>query len=171
MQRRRRASLVLIVLALSVGSPLSAATASTVVRADLSGMPIGLADVGKLHCHDLAFPAIHCYATESDLRSAIAFHSDFRGAAPRGPAAVAYIELFASPNYLGGSISLSANYANLGTIGWNDLASSYWPFNNLNSQLSVNTNYTGSSLFPCCNQPLPSFTSTFDNAISSARRI
>ena len=90
------------------------------------------------------------------------------GPDPQDPS---YIELFDSAGYGGGSIYLSAAYSNLGVIGWNDRASSYIAQNSLHSGLYVNTGYAGDTLFPCCNQLVPSLSSTFDNKISSARPV
>jgi hypothetical protein len=143
-------------------------SASTLV-ADLEGLPIATSEISHYYCHDFDTPLIHCYRTAAGLEAALALSST-ELTTTDDAAALSYVRLYDLSGYAGPYISLSADYTDLGVIGWNDRASSYVAVNSETSGLYVNTFYSGSTLLLCCNQHAPSLSSTFDNHISSARR-
>jgi hypothetical protein len=171
MGRRGRASLLLVVLIFSGSTPSQAVALPGHVRADLNGRVIAVSDIPKYYCHNLANPIIHCYPTAAARDLAVATAAITQAKTPDVWDQQTYVELFDLSGYSGASIYLSGDYANLGVLGWNDRASSYIAGNNLRSGLYVNTSYTGDSLYVCCNQSASSLSSTFDNKISSARRL
>jgi len=168
MRRTLRLGLALIALILAAAAPQPIGADSGTLRADLEGTSLPISAVASYHCHDLDFPTIHCFLTEHELQSDVAFRTM---AEPSGPIPLgsSYIELFDLATYAGASIYLSVDYPNLGTLGWNDRAGSYIAQNGLSSALYVDAYYQNSALYPCCNQGA-SLSSTFDNKISSARQ-
>jgi Peptidase inhibitor family I36 len=169
MRRTLRLGLALIALILAAAAPQPVGAGSGSLRADLEGTSIPMSEVASYHCHDLDYPVIHCFLTEDELQSAMVLSTMAEASGPI-PLGSNYIELFDLVGYAGASIYLSADYPSLGTLGWNDRASSYIAQNGLDSALYVETNYQGSALYPCCNQLVPSLSGTFNDKISSARQ-
>lgn len=174
MLRSLRAVVVSLALILLSALPQAASAGVPSLRADLDGAPIPLSSVSLYHCHDFAFPAIHCYQTEAGLDAAVAttlgMSTGALQASPLGWDIQNYVEFFDYPGFTGASIFLSADYANLSVIGWNDRVSSY-AASYIRGAVFVDAYYSGAGLLLCCNQIVPSLSSTFDNRISSAERI
>jgi hypothetical protein len=164
-----------IVVAFATSVPTTGnADPSGMLRADLEGRPITLRSVAQFYCHDFDWPEIHCFTTSIQLEAAVVDRIGATGptstASVQSATAVSYIRVFDLSWYAGGYIYLSADYANLGVIGWNDRISSYNGTNSEDSALYVNTSYAGSTLLVCCNNKAATLSPTFDNQISSTKR-
>jgi len=177
MVRRLHLSATILVLVLLVGAlPATASDGSSPLHADLDGRQIALERVSDFYCHDFDWPDIHCFATSESLEAAVAEVLGDAGSLgpdvvdPGGSGGTPYIRVFDLSWYAGAYIYLSADYPDLGVIGWNDRISSYTGSNSQSSSLSVNIGYSGSTLLVCCNQKAATLSSTFDNKISSAMR-
>jgi len=160
--------LVALALTVCVAPGASAAAGAPVPSADLAGAPIALADVGSYYCHDLNYPRIHCFARAQDLEVSLALVQATQMAQPLGATSAQYLKLFDLSGYAGVYIYLSANYNDLGVIGWNDRVSSYVGVNSLAFGMWTNVNMTGNGLLGCCNQHAATLPSLYDNQISSA---
>ena len=79
MHRSLRISLAVIALILSAAVSQSGPVNAGTLRADLDGSPIPISEIASYHCHDLAYPIIHCFSSESALVS-----SAFDEQNPRG---------------------------------------------------------------------------------------
>lgn len=124
-----------IVLALLSVSPVQAAATPAgsppVIRAEVGGRPIPLADVARFHCHDLASPLIRCFPTSAE-RDADEAAIAAIGASPDGAPTLAsssvispYVRWYLDANSGGPSFDASIAYSDLGAIGWNDKISSF----------------------------------------------
>lgn len=178
MVRRLSVSALLLTIVLSTDAVGTVASDDSLpLTADLEGRRIALARVSDFYCHDFDWPAIHCFVAPAALEAAVwdilgeSESTVAAGVDPGSGGGVAYIRVFDWTWYAGTYIYLSANYPNLGVIGWNDRISSYTGSNSQTSALSVNTWYSGSTLLVCCNQKAATLSSTFDNKISSAQRL
>jgi hypothetical protein len=91
--------------------------------ATLEGEVISTEVAAGLHCHDVDHPAIRCF------RTADAMAADARRAAQRegslAALATGYVIVYEHSAYGGASRTLSTDYPNLGSIGWNDRISSF----------------------------------------------
>jgi hypothetical protein len=138
-----------LVLASSI--PAAPVLAASGLSADLEGKAIAIESVGSYYCHDLDYPRIHCFTSSAAVEASIArLHT----AQPDGLESVSstpYIRLYDGASFTGVYIALSVNYSNLGTIGWNDRASSYIGLNGLSWGLWTDAGMTGSGLLGCCN--------------------
>lgn len=163
----RRLALV-AVLALATASQPALASASG-LTADLAGAPLALAEVGSYYCHDLDYPRIHCFRTLRQVEAS----ADAMSAGVLSVAAATsaqYLRVYDLQGYAGPSMIMSANYNDLGTIGWNDRISSYVALNGLSFGLWTNTMMTGNGLLGCCSQSASSLPSGYDNQISSVQQ-
>jgi hypothetical protein len=130
------------------------------LRADLDGTAISLRDVGRLHCHDLDYPRIHCFATAERAAQSIQVAATD---------AVGYVVIYDGSGFHGSSLYVSQDYTVLATIGWNDRISSFRAINGESGRLYTDWFYGGSSWSFCCNQQVSSLGS-FDDAFSSVQR-
>lgn len=143
-------ALQLIVTLLGLSTPATAAS----VQAVLGDRPIALTDVTRYHCHDAAHPMIHCF--RSARQANVAFHAAVRAGRSAASVslealAITYIRVFVHSNYQGGSIYLSEDYDNLGTIGWNDVISSYKAMNSQSGSMYEHALRGGRVEHFCCN--------------------
>jgi hypothetical protein len=162
MRRFRVASILALVVALLV--PWPSAVADDRLRADLEGAPIRLADVGRHFCHDLDAPAIHCFPDLETLDAVVAERSKTSGVL-----AAAYVQVFVNRDYGGASAYLSANYPNLGTIGWNDRISSYKVLISGSGEFREHANYVGAIDEFCCTQWVTYVGDYYNDKFSSVR--
>ncbi len=123
MYRSLRTTVSIMVLILASATPAQAVTPSA-LRAELEGISIPLSEVAAYHCHDLAYPIIRCYRTESALTEAVSGWAPLQVDSPIPPDPP-YIELFDYSYFSGASIYISGDYTNLDIIGWNDRVGSY----------------------------------------------
>jgi hypothetical protein len=142
--------LQLIVTLLGLSAPATAAS----VRGVLGDRSIALADVTRYHCHDAAHPVIRCF--ESARQAKLAFLAALGTGRPEASAplevlAITYIRVFVHTNYQGSSIYLSQDYEDLGSIGWNDVISSYRPMNSQSGTMYEHVLRGGRIKNFCCN--------------------
>ena len=141
--------------------------------ADLDGKPIALVEVGKYYCHDLDFPAIHCFSDpdvlESKMNSGDSLaESGFAGAIAAAGTGV-YATVYEYTTFQGSYMHLSQNYTCLGCIGWNDRISSFVVLNSQSGNFYTDWFYGGTVYGFCCNQQRTGLGS-FDNTFSSVYR-
>lgn len=130
MPRSARAPGLLFSLALlAVGAPAPApASAAAPVRAVLDGRPISLAEARSLSCHDFDYPVLACFRTAAEMEAAAAARArsgTVSTTAPLAAATTGYIIVYVDGQYVGAARALSQDYSYLGTIGWNDVISSF----------------------------------------------
>ena len=131
------------------------------VRAYLDGRPIQVSEVARYHCDDFAYPEIRCSSSR--------LVADARVLAVSLLAAVEYVTIYDYTNYQGGSMSISADYGTLLTIGWNDRASSFKVRNGETGTFFTDWFNGGSSWSFCCNTQQASL-GGYNNTFSSVKR-
>lgn len=166
---RRVAALVSVLVAANGigGAPAEAASG---LAADLEGTPIPLAEVSSYYCHDLDYPMIRCFSLATDVEASAAALQAARSRQTAAATGTQYTRLFDLAGFAGAYVILSANYADLGVIGWNDKTSSYMGMNGLSFGLWTNVNFAGSGLLGCCNQNAGTLPSGYNNQISSVQQ-
>jgi hypothetical protein len=112
------------------------------MRVTLDGEPSSLTRATAFHCHDLIRFELQCFTSSAERDRAV---ENLRGVDSTG-----YVIAYAAISYGGSSVVLSENYANLGTIGWNNIISSYKVFTNLTGAFYQNTTYGGGTQPYCC---------------------
>jgi hypothetical protein len=168
MPRRLAALVSVLVLASAIGGgPTVAASGPT---ADLDGATIPIARASSYYCHDLDFPRIHCFSRADDVETSAATLQASRSGQLATASGTQYIRLFDLAGWTGAYVILSADYPDLGVIGWNDKASSYMGMNGLSFGLWTNVNFAGSGLLGCCNQNAGTLPSGYNNQISSVQQ-
>jgi hypothetical protein len=136
------------------------------MSADLDGKPIALVEVGDHYCHDLDFPAIHCFSDPKTLESNTTISArQVSAAAGTG----VYATVYEYTGFQGSYMHMSQNYTCLACIGWNDRISSYVAKNSQSGNFYKDWFYGGTVYGFCCNQQLPGLGS-FDNTFSSVYR-
>lgn len=98
------------------------------------------------HCHD-GRGTLACFASEADR------DADFESSREAGVQALSgggWVIAYAHASFAGSSVTLSQSYANLGTIGWNDVISSYKVYTSLTGAFYKNTSYGGGFQSYCC---------------------
>ena len=165
-------SLIGVILLNSLGSRAAARVEPLV--ADLEGVAIPATQAGEFYCHDFDHPLIRCFRTPARLEEAVTARSTSAGVASDGVGAlgamaVAYVRIFDGSSFTGTYAYLSQDYANLGSIGWNDRISSYQGVNSETGGFYTGTSYSGTTDYFCCNESVSSLGS-LDNSFSSARR-
>jgi hypothetical protein len=143
------AGLILCILSAGLAAPASAGTGE--LRATLDGGSLSLGKVGQYHCHDLDSPVITCFRTSGELEAAVKGWMDRLGGAA-GTDAVSYARIWEDIGREGASMYLSADYANLGTIGWNDRISSFRSVNGLSGTFYHDDQMRGTVYPFCCNE-------------------
>lgn len=116
---------IAVALLLALVFPLSASAAG--LSATLDGKRLRLDRVPEFNCHDFDYPVIRCFSSPEGISADVAARLE------GGPASArlllgGYVTAYEDSGYLGSSISLSADYASLGSIGWNDRISSFKSF-------------------------------------------
>ena len=156
---------MLVAIAIGASAMPAVATAEVTrlpdVRADLDGRAIPLSAVGRFHCHDFAYPVIHCFASSQGLDTAVE--------PILATTALDYVAIFEFAGYGGAAMYVSSDYTVLATIGWNDRISSFKARNSLSGRFWTDWFYTGSQYAFCCNTTFPSLGS-WDNTFSSVQR-
>lgn len=92
------------------------------MRATLDGAPLPLSKVASYHCHDLRYPVITCFR-DADDRDRDMLRPDVVDSLP-------YVRVFRDEDYGGLSYIISESEPNLGSIGWNDVITSFKSLNN-----------------------------------------
>ena len=114
-------------------------------QAVLDGRLIPLVDVVNHHCHDLDVAVYRCFDTEAE-RDADALTLLGDGLlGPLGSTSLSYALAYSAINYGGSSLLISSSIANLGTIGWNDVISSFKSTNGGRPKWWAAANYSGAS--------------------------
>lgn len=136
--------------------------------ADLDGKPLALVEVGDHYCHDLDFPAIHCFtdpkALESEMESA-----DSNSGASAAASTGIYVTVYEYTTFQGSYMHMSQNYTCLACIGWNDRISSFAVKNSQSGNFYIDWFYGGTVYGFCCNQELSGLGS-YNNTFSSVYR-
>jgi len=167
MRRTREIALALVSGALLLASPLPLRASEPIV-ADLDGRPIRTTEVGSHNCHDFEFPRIHCFETVDALDLSVARY----GAGPlTAPAGVTYVRIWEHESYAGSSAYLSNNYADLGTIGWNDKITSFKSFNAQSGAFYEHNSYAGLVYSFCCNTSVWNVGGSYNDRFSSVRNL
>ena len=134
---------VILVASPAAARPTSAATAGKVL---LDGSVATISAATEYHCHDLKL-RLECFtsaqARNRTVRATIA--TTTVSAASSG-----YVIAWADASYLGASVVLSQDYANLGSIGWNDRISSYKVYTSLTGAFYQHSSYWGTTKYFCC---------------------
>lgn len=164
-----RAVAGLISILLLVASPAVPANADSGARATLDGQPLPLGQVGEYHCHDLYGPVITCYRTSAQLEAAVKGVMDERDGT-KGVAAVSYVRIFEHVARQGASMYVSADYTNLGSIGWNDRISSFQSVNGGAGRFYHDSNMTGLYYTFCCGAIVENVGSTHNDKFTSVER-
>lgn len=167
--------MVALAAVIGVATNLTAASATAspaILSADLDGAPIPLEAVGDYYCHDLDYPQLHCYGDALSLEASFAAgRLELRAQGGESAlAALQYVKLFDLSGFAGQYVVLSADYNNLGVIGWNDKVSSFIGVNNLTFGLWIDPYLSGAGLIRCCNQYAAELSATYNNKFSSAER-
>ena len=164
-----RAVAGLISVLLLVGSPAFPANADSGARATLDGQPLPLGQVGEYHCHDLYGPVITCYRTSAQLEAAVKGVMDERDGT-KGVAAVSYVRIFEHVDRQGASMYVSADYTNLGSIGWNDRISSFQSVNGGAGKFYHDAQMYGVYYTFCCGVIVGYVGSTHNDKFTSVER-
>lgn len=158
----------LVILATMAG-PVAASTpaesaaldADVLIVADLEGIPIPLTAVGKFHCNDLDFPAIHCFRSVTDLSASVEVDGSLSLLS-----AADYVQIYQDAAFQGPSMVVSQNYPVLAAIGWNDRISSFKGRNSHTGTFFTDWFAGGTPYAFCCNQQVSSlggFNDTFSS--------
>ena len=123
---RRVRTLLVVVLLGSLVAPSSAAAEERSITLD--GDPISVKRAATLSCHDLVPTEVRCFRSGGEMEADIA--DVFRNARDGGAALllVGYVVVYEDASYNGASRTLSTDYSNLGSIGWNDRISAFASF-------------------------------------------
>lgn len=133
-------------------SPAAAAEPARFI-AVLDGQPATVSQAAAYYCHDLRTGVLECYKDAADRDNAVA---KILGNEPSevlgtlGSASTGYVIVWADPSYAGASAVLSHDYANLGSIGWNDRISSYKVYTTYTGAFYDQANYQGLTQYYCC---------------------
>lgn len=141
------------VLAAGTGRELAAVLPADHPLAELDGQEISPTDVVRFHCHDLLAPVIRCFTTQAardadidQLAGASALTSSATGATGATSAtSVIYVLAYEAINYGGASIALSQPQADLSSLGWNDVISSFKSTNGGHPRWWDAANYQGAT--------------------------
>jgi hypothetical protein len=161
-------SLILSVVLLAAPGHASAKT----IRVTLDGRPSTIRQATAFHCHDLIISLLQCFRSQAERNRAVdnilgspAAHSSEQE--PGGAESTGYVIAYAAISYGGSSVVLSKNYANLGTIGWTNIISSYKVFTNLTGAFYQNTSYGGGTQLYCCFTDVAYVGDLFNDTFSS----
>ena len=161
-------SLILTVVLAGVPAHASAKT----IHVTLDGRPSTVRQAAAFHCHDLTVFKLRCFTSSAERDRAVdnILWSPTNGSGedePGRPASTGYVIAYAAITYGGSSVVLSMNYANLGTIGWNNIISSYRVFTNLTGAFYQNTSYGGGTQLYCCFSDVAYVGDPFNDTFSS----
>ncbi|MCI0345638.1 MAG: hypothetical protein L0221_09385 [Chloroflexi bacterium] len=133
--------------------------------ADLEGLPIPLVAVGKFHCNDVDFPAIHCFRSAAALSASVDIELSLSL-----QSASDYVQIYQDAGFGGPSMIVSQNYSVLATIGWNDRISSFRGKNFQTGTFFTDWFAGGTPYGFCCNQQVSSlggFNDTFSSVYNN----
>ncbi len=153
LSRHIRFQAIIGLIAVLATCAMPANASSPKVFVTLDGRPSTVAAATQFHCHDLDRSALRCFRSESERDRVV---NDLLGltagggAVPAGATSTGYVIAFAAITYAGNSVVLSQNYPNLGTIGWDNIISSYKVYTNLTGAFYQNANYGGLTQQYCC---------------------
>lgn len=145
--------LALALTALILAASPAAAAEPGQLRAVLDGQPATVSQAAAYHCHDLRAGVLECYTDAADRDNAVAAklgHEASEVLGTLGSASTGYVIVWADPTYAGASAVLSQDYANLGSIGWNDRISSYKVYTTYTGAFYDQANYQGLTQYYCC---------------------
>lgn len=162
---------ITVVLSLVTTMAWSTTVAGVTITADLDGRAISPAWAGEYYCHDLDFPRIHCFRTQSALDTAVSALGIGPLAFQPQTSGVTYVRIFVDEGFSGASAYLSQDYTNLGTIGWNDKITSFIVVNSQSGRFYTDSYYTGTNYFFCCNSWVANVGETFNDKFSSVRNL
>jgi hypothetical protein len=165
----RRSPLVSILVAVTLLSAApTATTADDAPSAMLGGRSIDRSSVAGLHCHDLDHPVIRCFRSEARLTRAVRWSIALAGG-PAGTrlAAVPYVRIFEHASFNGASMYLSASYADLSVIGWNDRITSFKPLNGGSGTFWHHAGQEGTAHAFCCATNVANVGSAHNDRFSS----
>lgn len=117
---------LVVAVALSLLAPAVAAADDRPIL--LGGETISVGQAADLSCHDLDQAAIHCFMDSSEMEAAIADLLGNLRDGGEGLLVVGYVTVYEDASYSGAARTLSTDYADLGSIGWNDRISSFKSF-------------------------------------------
>lgn len=141
-----------VLAAALVATPTAAASRSVLTVVD--GQPSSIADATGFHCHDLVRFELQCFRTETARDAAVVTLLAARAAEgrlePFGATSTGYVVAYAAISYGGNSVVLSQNYANLGSIGWDNIISSYKVFTSATGRFYENASFGGRYQAYCC---------------------
>lgn len=140
------------------GSALLAApavNASAGFRVTLDGQPSTVAEASQFHCHDVLPTEFQCFRLRAARDRAVEKvvvpkRAGSTGVDPLSASSTGYVVAYAAISYAGSSVVLSQNYSNLGTIGWDNIISSYKVFTGATGAFYEYTNYAGRYQEYCC---------------------
>ncbi len=139
------------------------------LRATLGGDPLPLERVGLYHCHDLDSPVITCHRTSAQLEAAVKGWMD-RPGVEEGVTAVSYVRVWEHADREGASMYLSQDYANLGSVGWNDRISSLRSVNGGAGTFYHDAQMQGPQYGFCCDEIVENVGSSHNDKFSSVER-
>jgi hypothetical protein len=166
----RLIAVFLSITGLSAGAmPAQAAIAT--LPATLDGAPATLGEATAFHCHDLGRTGLTCFhsaaARDRDAGRILSDRGRAGTLSPDGVTSTGYVVAYAAISYAGASVILSQDYANLGTIGWNDVISSYKVFVSPTGAFYENINYAGRFQRFCCFSNVPYVGDAYNDIFSS----
>jgi hypothetical protein len=161
--RRSTALTVIVALILFAGPGRTAQT----LAVTLDGTSASLAQATRYHCHDLIAGQLTCYRSASRRDADVTRLFEQRHANPLGATATGYVIAYAGISYTVRSVVLTQNYANLATIGWDNVISSYRVFTNLTGAFYSNTYYAGLTQYYCCFRDVPYVGDSYNDTFSS----
>lgn len=144
--------LTLALTALILAASSAAAAEPGQLSVVLDGKPATVSQAAAYHCHDLRFGLLECYKDAADRDNAVAaiLGNAAEVLSPVAATSTGYVIVWADPTYAGASAVLSQDYANLGTIGWNDRISSYKVYTTYTGAFYDQANYQGLTQYYCC---------------------
>lgn len=163
-------TLALGLTAVILAASPSAAAEPDRLRAFLDGQPATVSYAAAYYCHDLRSGVLECYKDAADRDNAVAKMlgsevSEVLGTL--GSASTGYVIVWADPSYAGSSAVLSQDYANLGSIGWNDRISSYKVYTTYTGAFYDQANYQGLTQYYCCFSQVSYVGAPYNNIFSS----
>jgi hypothetical protein len=164
---RNSTALAAVIVALSLFPGPGRAAQTLMVTLD--GTSTSLTQSTKYHCHDLIAGQLTCYRSASRRDADVTRLLEHRRANALGATATGYVIAYAGISYTVSSVVLTQNYANLATIGWDNVISSYKVFTNLTGAFYSNTYYAGLTQYYCCFRDVPYVGDGYNDTFSSFR--
>lgn len=159
-----RASALAFMSLVVAASPVSGRSAAEGgrMRVLLDGRPATIGAAARSHCEDLTPGVLECFATSRARDLAVSARGKSSSAASSG-----YVVAYVNASFGGASIVMSQDYANLGTIGWNDRISSYKVYTSLTGYFYQNSNYSGLAQSYCCFSQVSYVGNAYNDTFSS----